>query len=130
MCQLVLLVIPVLQCNEDAQVMRARLHAHTRPCKLCAQLVKAPRADSLLGTVNVKGRDGRVMRRLFGEVRDCDGFAVACDAVGAARGRRGGCAQGWVCLLDFPVALGWSASVQQRPENMCLTLKNSPRVEL
>ena len=87
MCKVVLFVVPVLQGDEDAQVMRSRHNAHTRTGKFRAQLVVASCGDALLGTIDVKGGDGRVMGGLFGKIGDCDWLAVAGHAVGAARGR-------------------------------------------
>jgi hypothetical protein len=59
--QLVLLVIPVLERDEDAEIVRAGHHAHACSGELCAQLVVAPRADALLGAVHVEGGNGGVV---------------------------------------------------------------------
>jgi hypothetical protein len=59
--QLVLLVIPVLERDEDAQVVCSRHDTHASPSELCAQLIVAPCADTLLGAVHVEGGDGRVV---------------------------------------------------------------------
>lgn len=109
MCELVLLVVPVLQIDEDTQVMCASNHAHARSREFRAQLVVSPRTDALFRAVDIEGGDGRVVGGLFGEVRDCDSLAVASHAIGAARGRRVRCLQGGVCVFDFPVTLGMLA---------------------
>jgi hypothetical protein len=83
-CELVLLVVPVLQIDEDAQVVCSSDHAHACSSELRAQLVVSPRADALLRAVDVEGGNGRVVGGLFGEVRDGDSLAVAGHAVGAA----------------------------------------------
>lgn len=129
MCELILLVIPVFQCDEDAQVVRSSYNAHTGASELCAQLVIPSRAYAFLGAVNVEGGDGRVVRRLFGEVRDCDCLAVADHAVGAARGCRSRCLHSGMCVFDFPVTLEESARCR-RVLGVLRTLKNSPNVEL
>lgn len=83
-CELVLLVIPVLQCNEDAQVVRSSHNTHTRTSELGAQLVVSLRTYALLWTVDVEGGNGRVVGGLLGEVRDGDSLAIASHAVGTA----------------------------------------------
>jgi len=60
-CELVLLVIPVLQVDEDTQVVCSSHDAHTCARELCAQLIIASCADALLGAVDVKGGDGRMV---------------------------------------------------------------------
>ena len=84
MCELVLLIIPILEVDEDAQVMRSCDHAHARASKLRTQLVVPLCTDTLLRAVDVEGRNGRVVGGLFGEVGDSDSLAVAGHAVGAA----------------------------------------------
>lgn len=129
MCELVLFVVSVLQRDEDAQVVRSSDNAHACTGELCAQLVVSLRADTLLRAVDVECGNRRVVGGLFGEVRDRDGFAVAGDAVCAARRSRGRCLHGRMCVLDFPVTL--PTSVCCRPAfDMVHTLKNSPSVEL
>ena len=72
MCQVVLLVIAVLQGDEDAQIVRAGDDADAGAGKLCAELVEAARRYPLFRAVNVEGRNGWVVRRLLGEVGDAD----------------------------------------------------------
>jgi hypothetical protein len=72
MCELVLLIVPVLQGDEDAQVMCAGGNAHTCAGEFCAELIVATRDDALLGAVDVEGGNGGVVRGLLGEVRDGD----------------------------------------------------------
>lgn len=84
MCELVLFIVPVLQGDEDAQVVRSGNHAHACASELGAQLVVSLCADALLRAVNVEGGHGRMVGGLFGEVGDCDSLAVTSDTVGAA----------------------------------------------
>lgn len=128
MRELILLVIPVLQVDEDTQVVCSSDHAHASSSELRAQLVVSPRADALLGAVDVEGRNGRVVRGLFGEIRDRDSLAIAGHAVGAARGCRVWCLQGRVRVFDFPITLRLLAQIESILEEH--TLKNSPSVEL
>lgn len=104
MCELVLLIVPVLEGDEDAQVVCASGDAHTCAGELCAELVVATGNDALFGAVNVEGGDRGVVRRLLGEVGDGDLLGVAGDAVGAARGRRGGRLERLEGVVDLPVA--------------------------
>jgi hypothetical protein len=103
-CELVLFIVPVLQGDEDAQVVCSGNNAHACAGKLCAKLVIAAGNDTLLGAVDVEGGYGRVVRGLLGEVGDGDLLGVAGDAVGAARGRRGGRLEGLEVVVDLPVA--------------------------
>lgn len=105
MCQLVLFVVPVLQRDENAQVVRSCHNPHTGASKLCAQLVISSCADASLRAVDVKGGNGRMVGGLFGEVRDCDSLAVAGHAIGAAGRSRGWCLHDGMCVFNFPVAL-------------------------
>jgi hypothetical protein len=68
MCELILFVVPVLQGNEDAQIVRSSDDAHTCASKLCAQLVVSFRTNAFLGAVDVEGGNGRMMGGLFGEI--------------------------------------------------------------
>lgn len=68
MSQLVLFVVPVLQRDEDAQVVCSSHHAHACPGEFGTELVISSRADAFLGALDVEGGDRRVMRRLLGEV--------------------------------------------------------------
>ena len=109
MCELVLLVVPVLQRDEDAQVVRSRYDAHTCAGKLCAQLIVSFCGNAFLRTVDVEGGDGRVVGGLFGKIRDRDSLAIAGYAVGAAGRSRVWCLHDGVCVFDFPVTLQRSA---------------------
>jgi hypothetical protein len=88
--ELVLLIAPVLQVDEDAQVVCSSNHTH---------------ACAFLGTVDVEGGDRRVVRRLLGKVGDGHGLAIAFDAVGSACGCGVGCLEGGMSILDLPVTL-------------------------
>jgi hypothetical protein len=103
-CELVLLVVAVLQGDEDAQVVGTGDDADVGARELCAQLVEAAGNDALGGAVNVEGGDGRVVRRLLGQVRDLDGL-VGGDAGGGARGLGAGrVLERRLRVLDLPVA--------------------------
>lgn len=86
-CQLVFLVVSVLERNEDAEIVCSSHNAHTGSGELGAKLVVSSRAHAFLWTVDVEGRDRRVVGSLFGKVGDGHRLAVASNAVGAARGR-------------------------------------------
>lgn len=130
MCKLVFLIIPVFQGNEDSQVVGSSHDTHTRTSELCAQLIVASCTDTLLRTIDVKGRNRGMMRRLLGKVGYCHSLAVAFGAAGGAGGCRVGRLQGKVGVFNFPVTLRELAS-QLRTELLQLhTLKNSPKVEL
>ena len=68
MSELVLLVVPVLQRDEDAQIMCSSDNAHTCTSEFCAQLVISLSTNALLGTVDVEGGYRRVVGGLFGKV--------------------------------------------------------------
>jgi hypothetical protein len=104
MCELVLLIVPVLEGDENTQVVCTSGDADACAGELCAELVVATGDDALLGAVNVEGRNRGVVRRLLGEVRDGDLLGVARNAVGTARGRRGGRLEGLEGVVDLPVA--------------------------
>jgi len=130
MCELVFLVVSVLQIDEDAQVVCTSHYAYARAGKLGTELIVAPRADAFFRTINVEGGDWRMMRGLLGDIGDRYKLAVAFETAGAARGQRVGCLKGRVGVFDLPIALPTLAGTtrghsQQRP-----TLKNSPKVEL
>jgi hypothetical protein len=129
MCELVLFIPPVLQGDEDAQVVRSSHDAHACTGKLRAQLIVASCGDALLWTVDVEGGNGRVVRCLLGEVGNSDGLVITFEAVGGARGCRGGCLEGGVGIFDLPVTLRESAT-GSRTSRRLRTLKNSPNVEL
>ena len=55
MCQLILLVIAPLQCDEDAQIVRSSYHPDASTGELCTNLVEASGYDTLLRAVDVEG---------------------------------------------------------------------------
>jgi hypothetical protein len=65
---LVFLVVSVLQRHKDAEVVCSSHDAHACSGELGAELVIASCAYAFLWTVDVEGRDGRVVGRLFGKV--------------------------------------------------------------
>jgi len=72
MGKVICLVVPVVQSNIDAFIVNARGDANAGTGKLCADLIEATCRDGLLWAVDVVGRDGGMMRGLFGEVRNLD----------------------------------------------------------
>jgi hypothetical protein len=104
-CELVLFIAAVLQGDEDSQVVRAGHYSYACACELGAQLIITSCANALLGTVDVEGGDGRVVRGLLGEVGDSHCLAIALDAVGGARRCRVGRLEGRVCVFDLPITL-------------------------
>ncbi len=75
MRELVLLIVPIPQRDEDAEVVCARGDSDARSGKLCAELIETAGDDALLGTVDVEGGHGRMVGGLLGEVGDLDGLA-------------------------------------------------------
>lgn len=147
MNELVFLVIPLGERDEDATVVDARDYTDGGACEFCGDLIVASCVNAPFGTVIPVGRDRGVVRRLFGEEgypnRFLSGGVVgALDRIDGRLGRsfgrvsyRGGGG------VDFPVALkmrnarsdvilllkGIRAYGKGRHQR---TLKNSPRVEL
>lgn len=68
MRELVLLIVPLCQCDEDPEVVLSRCHLDTRTRELCGELIKASRRDTLLGTIDDECRDGRVVGGLLCEI--------------------------------------------------------------
>jgi hypothetical protein len=115
--QLILFIVPVLEGDEDAEIVCSGDDAHAGTGKLCTELVVASCAYALLGTVDVEGRDGRVVRGLLGEVGNGHELGVTRDAVGTARGRRRGGLEGGMAVFYLPIALPWvrSKSMKRGP---------------
>jgi hypothetical protein len=104
MGELVLLVVAVLQGDEDAQVVCAGNDADVGAGEFCAQLIEAAGDDTLGGAVDVEGGDGRMVRRLLGEVRNFDQL-VTSKAGGGAGGLRIGRVLEWrLRVFDLPGA--------------------------
>lgn len=82
MCKLVLLIIPVLQRNEYAQVVCASNDADIGACELGTELIEASSGDAFLRTVDIESGDRRVVRGLFGKIGEF--YALVDDAAGAA----------------------------------------------
>jgi hypothetical protein len=104
-CELVFLVITVLQGDEDSQVVSASDDTHARPGKLCAQLIVASCTDAFLRAINIKGRNRGVVRCLLSEVGDGHSLGIAFGAAGSARGCRGGRLESGVGVFNLPVTL-------------------------
>lgn len=83
MCQLVLLVVSVVQRYEDAQIVCSGNDADVGARELCTKLIEASCGYALLGTINVESGHGRMVRCLFCEVGKLHAL-VASDAAGAA----------------------------------------------
>lgn len=82
-CELVLLLIPVVKGYENAQVMRSSCDSNTRSCKFGAEMVISTSCDTFLRAIDIKGGYRRMMGGLLGQKRDSDfpatessGFAV------------------------------------------------------
>ena len=106
MCQLVFLVIAVLECDKDPQVVCACYHPNAGARKFSTELIEASRTYTLFGTIDVEGRDRWMVRSLFSEVRDLDNPILAGKTRRTARGRRVRVMfQGRGCVLDLPVTL-------------------------
>lgn len=74
--QAVGLAAAVLERNEDAEVVLAGQDANARAGELGGDLIEATGREAALGTADVKGAHGRVVRGLLGEVGDADGLVV------------------------------------------------------
>lgn len=86
MCELVFFIVSVLESDEDAEVVSASYNAHTCPGELGAQLVVAPCGDSFLWTIDVEGRDWRMVGSLLGQVGDSHELSISDNTVGTACG--------------------------------------------
>lgn len=148
--ELVLLVAPVPQGHEDAQVVLAGTDADARTRELGADLVEAPGRDASFRTVDVEGGHRRVVGGLLGQEGDPDPattvFAVADPCSGAIRcaasgGGGGGEYNRGCSVFGLPVTLRRRKENQEdqplkSPTGVLSepdappTLKNSPRVEL
>jgi hypothetical protein len=118
------LVAPVVQSDIDAFVVNARGDADAGAGELCADLIEATCRDGLLRAVDVVGRDGGMMRGLFGEVRNLD---LVTGSFGLDL----------VALEDRHIVFSLPLTLDRRQKQnmMCdttirRTLKNSPREEL
>lgn len=54
-CELVLLIIALVQCDEDTEVMFARCNLNRCACELRRQLIEAASRKPLFGTLDVEG---------------------------------------------------------------------------
>lgn len=68
--ELVGLIVPLLKRDKDAQVVLAGAHFDGRARELGTNLVEASCVNLLLGALDPKGTDGRVVRGLLGQVGD------------------------------------------------------------
>lgn len=83
MCELVLLLIPVIKGYENAQVVCSSRDSNTRSCEFGAEMIISTSCDCLLRTIDIKGGHRRVMRGLLGQKGDSDFLATkgGCFAV-------------------------------------------------
>lgn len=132
MCQLVCLVVPLLQRDENAKIVLAGHHLDRGASELGCDLVETLGVQALLWAVDIERADGRVVRRLLGQVGDPDGFRrlrvrgghgyCRCGAGAAgfdARGPADGVLYSlgvdpWGIIICFPVTLG-NPSASCRP---------------
>lgn len=70
--ELILLIIPLVQSNEDSQVMDSRSHPYARTSELRAQLIVTLRGNTLFWAVHPECRDRRMVGCLLGYVRNLD----------------------------------------------------------
>lgn len=95
--ELVLFAVALVERDEDAQVVLAGQDLDRGAGKLGRDLVEPARAEAAVGAGDVKGRHGRVVRRLLRQVGDGDGLRVVG---GAVLGRREGRRRGVLVALD------------------------------
>jgi hypothetical protein len=67
-CELVCLIVPLLEGDEDAKVVLAGRDLDGGTGELGRDLVEASSVKALLGAADVEGADGWVMRRLLSQV--------------------------------------------------------------
>lgn len=68
--QLVRLVVPLLEGDEDAEIVLSRADLDRGAGEFGADLVESASVDPLFWTVDPESTDGRVVRRLLREVGD------------------------------------------------------------
>lgn len=113
MCELVLLLIPIVKGYENAQVMCSSRDSYTRSCEFGAEVVISTSSDSLLRAIDIKGGYGGMMRGLLGQKRDSDFLATEGSSFAVLRGNARGTARWcaiWVFeleggIFDVPIAL-------------------------
>ena len=124
MRQLIFLIASVVQGDEDALIVGAGSHPHAGAGEFSAKLIEPSRRDPFLRTFDDEGRDGRVMRCLFGQIRDRDGLLVGESTSG---GRRDWVAvrrkHGWSWISDLPFALAAVAVSTTRTRAPCLSVE-------
>ena len=79
--KLVGLAISLVEGDEDTHIVFTRKNLYRGACKFGSDLVEAAGCDALFRTGDVEGAHGRVMRCLFGEIRNTDEFFVLCSAM-------------------------------------------------
>ena len=77
MRQLVLLITAVVERDEDAMIEIAGHHTNRCAGELCTQLVEAPSGNPPSWALDVVSRDRWVVRSLFCQEGDSDGFCRA-----------------------------------------------------
>jgi hypothetical protein len=76
MCKLVLLIVPILQRNENSQVVRARNDTNACTREFSTELIESSSYDALFRTVDIESGDWRVVGGLFGQIRNFDKLVV------------------------------------------------------
>ena len=74
MGKLIGLLVSLVQCDKDAKIVFPRCDFNTCASELGRDLIEATGSDTLFGTVNVKGRNWRMMGGLLGKIGDSDMF--------------------------------------------------------
>ena len=77
MRQLVLLITAVMERDEDAMIEVAGHDTNRCACELCTKLVEAPGRNPPSWALDVVSRDRWVVRGLFCQEGDSDGFCSA-----------------------------------------------------
>ena len=76
MRELVLLTSALVDSDEDAHIVLSREHLNGCAGELGRDLVEATSGQTPFGASDVESADGRMVRGLFGEVRDEDALLV------------------------------------------------------
>lgn len=79
MCKLVFLIVPALDIDEYAEIVRPWRHANTGPSELGTQLVEPTSSDTLHRAINPKGGNWGMVGSLLCNIRYPDGLVPGID---------------------------------------------------
>ena len=113
MRELIFLIIPLLQRDENAEIMRASRDSDIRACELRSNMIISSCIDPLIGAIDPECRHRRMMRRLLCKIRQLDLVArrgtvtrfVRCYRGGAGVDGGAGVLHLGKGVVDFPCTL-------------------------